>query len=519
MKLKKIAAALLSTAMLSLSLTGCGGPAASQTSDDGTLDPVTLKLYFVSEAPRDLDQVVEKLNEILQRDLNTTIEMEFTTWTDYTQKYDLALKSAGDVDLIYTANWMSYAQYCNQGAFLELEELLPEYAPKLLEMIDESVWNQVSVADHVYAVPSSRFVYGSKGIVYRTDLAEQYNLPVPDSVENVETYLDGVKAALPDQGLFGASVEQNASGEPFNAHSMLIGLKYKWVNDSYSTYGLAADYEDPSNLYDYWNSDDFVEDMKTLKRWADKGYWSKSVLSETADPSAFNVGKIALACGGTNPGKAASARNALRKNNPEWDSDFVSFSSISNLAYYATPTANMMSIPYSSKNPERALMVLEKLTTDPECYALLQYGIEGVHYTNDDGYYQAVLDADGTSGYEAGAFAWGMENPQLMLEEKNNEYFESIYADLDKIREQTPFDGANIYEGFNENIESYQAERAALGNVISQYLTPLEAGMVEDVDAAVAEFRQKAEEAGLSKIQDAYREQWKAYCEEYGYVK
>ena len=295
MKLKKIAAALLSTAMLSLSLAGCGGSAASQTSGDGTLDPVNLKLYFVSEAPRDLDQVVEKLNEILQRDLNTTIEMEFTTWTDYTQKYDLALKSAGDVDLIYTANWMSYAQYCNQGAFLELEELLPEYAPKLLEMIDESVWNQVSVADHVYAVPSSRFVYGSKGILYRTDLAEQYNLPVPDSVENVEAYLDGVKAALPDQGLFGASVEQNASGEPFNAHSMLIGLKYKWVNDSYSTYGLAADYEDPSNLYDYWNSDDFVEDMKTLKRWADKGYWSKSVLSETADPSAFDIGKIGIA--------------------------------------------------------------------------------------------------------------------------------------------------------------------------------------------------------------------------------
>ena len=40
---------------------------------------------------------------------------------------------------------------------------------------------------------------------------------------------------------------------------------------------------DPTKVEDYWFSDEFVEDMKLLKDWADKGYWSRSILSNTTD--------------------------------------------------------------------------------------------------------------------------------------------------------------------------------------------------------------------------------------------
>lgn len=109
--------------------------------DSEELDPVHLVMYFVSEAPSDIDLVVDELNKKLKEDLNTTIEIKFTTWTDYTQKYDLALKTDDEIDLVYSAPWMSYSNYSNQGAYLELEDLLPKYAPTLWEQIDETVWN------------------------------------------------------------------------------------------------------------------------------------------------------------------------------------------------------------------------------------------------------------------------------------------------------------------------------------------------------------------------------------------
>ena len=75
----------------------------------------------------------------------------------------------------------------------------------------------------------------------------------------------------------------------------------------------------------------------------------------------------------------------------------------------------------------------------------------------------------------------------------------------------------NIFGGFTEDYSDYEFERTAVSNVMRQYLAPIQAGLVDDVDAAVAEFRQKVTDAGLQACRDGFTEQWIAYCEEYGY--
>ena len=42
---------------------------------------------------------------------------------------------------------------------------------------------------------------------------------------------------------------------------------------------------------------------------------------------------------------------------------------------------------------------------------------------------------------------------------------------------------------------------------------------MDDVDASIAEFLEKAEEAGLSKVREEYTKQWLAYVEEMGLAK
>ena len=88
------------------------------------------------------------------------------------------------------------------------------------------------------------------------------------------------------------------------------------------------------------------------------------------------------------------------------------------------------------------------------------------------------------------------------------------YAELGK---QTKWPNVNIWDGFTEDYTDYSAERAAVGNVLRQYLAPLQAGLVSDVDAAVEEFRAKVKAAGLDACREGFREQWADYCEEYNY--
>ncbi len=62
---------------------------------------------------------------------------------------------------------------------------------------------------------------------------------------------------------------------------------------------------------------------------------------------------------------------------------------------------------------------------------------------------------------------------------------------------------------------SVQAELAAVNQVMQQYGTPINVGLVDDVDAAIAEYRAKLTTAGVEKLVDAIREQTVAYCEQH----
>lgn len=94
---------------------------------------------------------------------------------------------------------------------------------------------------------------------------------------------------------------------------------------------------------------------------------------------------------------------------------------------------------------------------------------------------------------------------------------QTMFDQYNEIASKTKFPNVNIYDGFAEDYSEYEFERTAVSNVMRQYLAPLQAGLVDDVDAAVAEFRQKVTEAGLETCREGFTEQWVAYCEEYNY--
>ena len=487
-----------------------------QTTTAEPLKEVELEFYMVGDAPKDLETVQTMLNEMSMRDLNCTVKFNYTTWTDFTTKYNLLLSTGQPIDLIYTAVWLDYQKLARKGAFLELDTLFPEYAPELYKFIDPALMNQCKVDGKLYTMPATWKEFISNGFQYRQDLQEKYSLPIPNSLANVEAYLEGVKKNEPGQQL----TNETASSGPLAANFSAFGaldFKYSWANGS--LYGVVSDYGTPSKTSIYWGSQDFIDDMKMFKTWADKGFWSRSALSAKNDPTSFPNGKAVVVMSGQNPNKYGKDYEAVLVAHPDWKVGYVAYASANGVAVPAHATQNGYGVPATSTNPERALMFYEKLVLDKEYNYLTQYGIKGTHYEiSSDGYYEGIGDPTKSGFIREGMNGWAWRNPDTMLFPKSFDVVKQVFADMDAIAQKQPkYKGINIGNGFAEDYTAYQSERAALGTVLTQYMAPLQAGLVKDVEASVKTLMEKMNDAGLEKIQAEYIKQWEAYCAEFGY--
>ena len=71
----------------------------------------------------------------------------------------------------------------------------------------------------------------------------------------------------------------------------------------------------------------------------------------------------------------------MEKNKSDIKLGYFPFTRIHNYAMPTLSVNNAMAIPKNAANPERSLMVLDKLRNDPKYYDLLNYGIEGKDYS------------------------------------------------------------------------------------------------------------------------------------------
>ncbi|MDG0808116.1 extracellular solute-binding protein [Cohnella rhizosphaerae] len=173
--------------------------ASSSASPAGidTSKKVHLQFYMLGNAPKDLPKVEAEINKMAQEDLNATVTFNFTTWTDWDQKYKLLLSTGQDVDLIFTADWTQYQQYAKKGAFLPLDDLLPTAAPGLSGFVPKDMWDAVKINGKIYTVPATYQEYVTNGFVWREDLRKKYNLPTPVDIPTFEAYMDGIKKNEP----------------------------------------------------------------------------------------------------------------------------------------------------------------------------------------------------------------------------------------------------------------------------------------------------------------------------------
>ncbi|TFE28600.1 extracellular solute-binding protein [Cohnella luojiensis] len=485
-------------------------PAESSSASDPAKPDISKKVelvwYLLGDSHADSPKVVEEWNKMLEKDLNTTVKLNFTTWTEWATKYNLLLTTGEKVDMIFASSWADYFKYAKQGAFLDLTDLLPTYAPQTWSTVPEQDWSEAKVDGKIFAVPATYPEFTPNGIVYREDWRKELNLPEVKDLDSIEAYMDGVKKSKSGVTPIGGS----AWNEVSTLFKAITG--FEAIGGDGNSVVVAKSYDNPRDIVAYPFTTEFADYAKRMKTWASKGFWSSSTLSvETAAGDLIKAGTGAVYW--RNPAGAGGFITDLKKTNPEIEVAYFPFTRIQNYAVPNLSINNGMAIPKSSTNPERSLMVLDKLRNDPKYFNLMTYGFEGTHYSlNADGKTyvappKGVEVAQDWKKYDIAGWGWRYE-PNMLKEEGSWDGFDKLTEEFKAISRPS------IFQPVVLDYEPVKAEQAAVNQVFKQYGQPLMMGLVPDVDKALETYRKKLEGAGIDKVVAYVKEQAEAYYTE-----
>lgn len=483
--------------MLSIVLSACGGSKESNgTTADGQLAPVELVFYNYATPMKGQDRVMEKVNEYLKKKINATIKVVTMEGSDFETKVPVMLASGQPMDIVFTSSWTNnYLSNVSKQAFTPLTSLLDQYGQDLKKTVPDTLWKGMTVNKELYAVPIYKEIGHQVGVLFRKDLVDKYKLNVAgiQSWKDMEPILKTLHEKDPSilaldgtEGMYRSFPVQHMSGD-WN----LPGI----INVGDKPYYARSD----DKIFNQYDTPEFKEFVETAYKWNQAGYTPKDVDYQSEND--WKAGKVFA-------GSLLYAPNYVYKRSAQlgYELDYQ------NLGKGVVETSDVQggayAIPRSSKNPERAMMFLNLLYTDPTLANLFVHGIEGQDYTKVDD--QFIKPAEGVDAanpdYDYG-YGWMWGNVNIF-------YYDQSYP-KDTLEQFKKFEDNNTPApalGFNFDTTPVQTEIAAINNVISEYYKPLVTGTVNP-DEYLPKFIQKLKDAGvdnmLAEMQTQY-DTWKS---------
>ncbi len=468
---------------------------------------IELIMYSSGSSGKDTEKVIGTFNELLKEKCNTEINVTCLGWDNYRNQYQLILTTGEPADLMYV-NPNLYSLYASDGAFLDLTELFEKYMPTVFSYFTEGQLSQVKVDNKLYMIPSYESNFAQNGIFYRLDFAKKYGLSEITSIESFETYADTIAAK--EKGL--RVIDGNPEQTLFQMFKSYYG--FEPIAGSNTSIIMVKGYDDIHNIIAYPFTDEYVEWANKMKTWASRGYWSTNALSSTMDPwSSIQVGTSAIT-----QANADGAKNMMRymeSKLPESECAYWSLANLTGYSYVNPVTENGYAVPASSPNAERALRVLEIIKTDQELFDLWMYGIEGLHFSlteNGNLIKPAVgVDPSTVNNHSMSGAQYAMRVKNLMRNDAGVwKGFDDLVNWLSSIATLNKFGAVSL------DYSDVQAEQAAVNQVVQQYGHPINIGLVDDVEAAIEEYRKQLKAAGIDRLVEVVSQQMEDYYNKNG---
>lgn len=402
-KWKKIATTACAVAILAGSLAGCNGSGGgSIDKENPSLNVMTMAYQVESASPN------SPVMEALQEYLGTKLDVSWIPSSGYGEKVTAAMGS-GEYPhvMLVTEKNSSVIQNSRGGTFWELGHKINDSAkyPNLSQS-NEVVLNNISIDGKVYGLYRARTL-GRNGMTIRKDWLKKVGLEMPTTIDELYTTLKAFKEKDPDgngqDDTFGMIVTTAPS--TFDSLAIWFGAPNKWGLDGSGDLG-------PAHL-----TDEYFEAVKFMKKLYDEklinqdyatydgAKWDEQFLSgkagviiDVADRArrvASNIAKI--------DDKAEVGVLGYVKKDAAAEAKTLPTTGYA--GYFVFPKAAVK----SESDLEFALTVMDK-ANDQKALNLMNYGIEGRHYTVDsEGFVTITEDATLTKEFnDLNQFATGI---------------------------------------------------------------------------------------------------------------
>ncbi len=537
--MKKKLVAVLLTAAMTLSLVACGssdaGSAADTSSSSTQTETTTADSTTTAdagsdttEAAADIDtsehvvitymttggkptngateEMLDQLNAILTEKVNAELAIYYIDWTDYLSVYNLTLAQMdGTVDLVGTAtDWLDAWPNAKNGAFLELsEDMLKTYAPQTWASVSPEHWDLCKYDGNIYLMPEDNYAqWTNHGFTYRLDWAKEAGLENGcHSWEDMTTYFKYVKEAYPDIIPWDSDGTQYATmvGGWISSHSNYVSIDGL---NSGAMWGGTKD--DLYTIYSPYvtDTDSLVEFAKMMKEWDEIGVWKTDVLNNTASTNRddYRIGRVAAEQHHTQTWTGLvshTADNTIYQDDEDAASGFFWFGEEAKNLVALSITHGAMAVSAASKNPERALMVYDLLRNDPDCYRLINYGIQGKQWDVDANGLRITPDSYNSDTDAITTNYWWGRNDDLEIKSAELKWddIDALYAEYDKVKIDYP------YGQFIPNVDDIQSYIDNISEIHTNYMKQIAfgkySGSAEDI---VAEYQAALKAAGIDTV-------------------
>lgn len=494
--------------------------------EEPALEQKTIQLMITGAGKQaNSDKVWAAFNEQLQQYVpNTTVEFIDVSFDEYSEKFSQILASGEGVDLAWTGWLINKPQNIADGNLMPLDDLLAEYGQGIVDTLGENVVEiHRNAADgKLYYLPSWQGLCGERrGWLVVTEIAELAG----------DTWIDDTKAALNkwrnnysgiedfqavlDQATkyLAAAKEAGKLGAGINT-----GRAFGWsmYNGMYSFLGVGGaeigiTYCDGTfTVKDGVAGEHYKLYAKTMADWYKEGYIRSDIMSvDTSTLTTPKNGEI------TDTTYVFSCDPYLTEADQEAaiaDAGMdMTYLPIEENAYLILGGDTSYAIPYCADEPERAMMVLNAIYSQPDLYNTLIYGIEGEDYTkNADGTITtSYVGASPTADDSYGIQRWIIGSCKNAL--INNGTDPNYYADLEALEETAR---VNPFLNFTFDRTNVEGICASILNVYYEYGPQIDNGVAGDNwEELYNNYMAARKDAGIEELVTEFQNQLNAYIE------
>lgn len=479
-------------------------------------------IYWCGANPdqKDSEMVLTEMKKVAKEALNVNLDMVIVATSEIKEKFNKAMAAQERIDLVWTGYVQSIQELVNLGAIQPLDDLMAEYGQDLIASIDERLLDAHRSADgKLYQFPAWQGLVGNRAALYLVKdvvdatvgeewvneleqlMYENYKTYSAEGVHAVYDKFEELLAAAKEADMLGLGYSFANYGLNWWNHAVRNVGGYGFIVEGDETFTVVPGTENIINRTVYaikaeWYDKGYIrEDASSVDTAAED--WVRGWKDPVSDQCYINYSHNGFT-------------DDLSKEMAGFDKELY--------AIHCQPdcetilgTATGTSIPFTAKEPERAMMFMNWLVAGDEqaveFYNLYAYGIEGTHYEWNDEHTEITVF--GGAGQASADFDWG-QRPWMMgtlLNAYSCAVFPaSYYQELIALQE-------NAYTspllGFSFDYSDVEIEYNLLAAINTEYEHMLNYGYLgaAGLQAKYDEYTDKMNAAGLQTVVDAIQEQ------------